>query len=248
MKRILLFVLVLSLMLVGCEGAKPELVKTATPTLGVEVPGSAVTLSTLTVVETLVQVVAPPTVPTQDGFQFVERPVTVTPQVIGSIDWNEQLVIDGWVELPGLYPGVKLYYNQSSVGKSQTIENIEVKSGAELVFGAVSATIEVKDLTTGKIVKLSRSGGVYGTVPSGLLIVKMTIVDGFMAMTAASDAQNEFCARVAQTYPEKWALSTTFPNPSWKQPICSGTYKVPVDSDRLHGGTLPYISETPTIK
>lgn len=174
-----------------------------------------------------------------DAFQFVERPVSVEEQVVGEIDWNEQLVIDGWIETDCLALRVRCYYNQSAVGKIQTIENIEVKSGAELVFGAVSVKIEVKDLATGETVNLSRSGGVYGTIPSGLLIVKMTITDGFMAMTAASDAQQEFCARVAQAQAERWALSTTFPNPYWDEPICSGTYIVPVDSDRLHGGSLP---------
>jgi len=178
---------------------------------------------------------------TDSDFQFVERPVTVTPLVVNEIDWNEQLTINGWEELPGLYPNVKLYYNQSAVGKTQTIENIEVKPGSELVFGAVAADIKVKDLETDETVALSRSGGVYGTIPEGMFVVKMTIVDGFMAMIAASDAQNEFCARVAQAVAERWALTTTFPNPFWVEPICSGTYKIPVDSDRLHGGSLPFL-------
>lgn len=185
---------------------------------------------------------------TADSSLLIERPVpAVTVEVTGKIDWNEQLVIDGWLETDCLATGVKCYYNQSAVGKVQTIKNIEVKKGGEMVFGAYSASLEVKDLASGKTQSLSRTKGVYGVVPAGFMVVNLTITDGFIVMLDAPNAQAEFCARVAQTFAEKWALSTTFPDASWSTPYCTGTYKVPVDSDRIHGGSLPVIpTATPT--
>lgn len=172
-------------------------------------------------------------------------PVKVTPKVVGEIDWNERLIVDNWIVAPGVAPNVTLQYMQSSVdGTLDLDEPFQVPAGTKLIVGGynVSSTVEGKD---GKSISFNGDAGIYGVYPTGTVLLKLKVTDGFVALALDKDAQVEFCARLAQAVAEKWALSAAYPDPSWQAPVCEGVIPVPVDSDRLHGGSLPKLTPTP---
>ena len=173
-----------------------------------------------------------------DLFGLPPAPIQLTPVVRQNpIDWNERLQIDQWMAAPGLAPNVNVWYVQSAVERTLTLENFQIPEGAMLVFGGVAVDITVD--AAGTPIRRPFSGGVYGVVKQDTILSNFVLTDGFALLAKPEDAHVEFCYRIAQAQAEKWALSLTFPDPSWGEQPCSGEFEVPLDSDRLNGGSLP---------
>jgi len=189
----------------------------------------------------------PPTADAGGALGTLWTPEAFIPMANGiALDWNEQMLIPGWVLLPGLVEGTQVLYLQSGVPNEYSLKDFVVPQNEELVFGAVSAKIVIEDVD-GKANTFAYDNGFYAAIPSGTKVLDLSISNGFAVLALLPNAQDEFCARVAQTYVEGWANAHVFADTAWADPVCVGKYAVPIDSDREHGGILPFLpTATPT--